>query len=399
MSEEFYEYNDNEDALFENKFTYTAPLLKELYKGMLKWDKRRKINMIMIYILLGINVAMNIVFIIIGNYDLFRLLIVTLVLLAAVAVFRALEPVILSRQVMRSYQKHYNEPMDVYTTFDEDYMTTHDVSLGATQQRALTYDRISSIHESEHFIVLRLDKRQVMSIHKDGFIKGDLASFRTFITRKIKEIEEGWDTSVEVDNVQPGAAAPGEDHTEYESQGQIAQAQEYEDINVASAQGHDDVQTAAGQGYDDVQDAFAGETGEASRPQEGDVDETFESFGRHTKESAEVFDEDMGPVHRRDDAGYPQASEEDFGDPGTFGRGVETTADVEADDFAASGREAGGRRSPGTSEATVSGDGFETIDDADDFVERPAKKKRSYAPGSIASKVKGLNAGNDADAE
>ena len=165
---------DHDETIFENKFEYTQPLLKELYKGMLKWDKRRRMNMIFIYILLGINIAMNIVFIIIGNYDLFKLLLISLGLLAAVVIFRALEPVILSRSVMRGYQKRYNEPMDVYTTFDEDYMTTHDVSLGATAQRALTYDKISSVHESENFIVLRLDKRQVMSILKTGFIKGNL---------------------------------------------------------------------------------------------------------------------------------------------------------------------------------------------------------------------------------
>lgn len=184
---------DHDETLFENKFEYTAPLLKELYKGMLKWDKRRRMNMIFIYVLLGINIAMNIVFIIIGNYDLFKLLLISLGLLAAVVIFRALEPVILSRSVMRGYQKRYNEPMDVYTTFDEDYMTTHDVSLGATAQRALTYDKISSVHESENFIVLRLDKRQVMSILKTGFIKGSLEDFRTFIMRKIHETEEGYE--------------------------------------------------------------------------------------------------------------------------------------------------------------------------------------------------------------
>ena len=189
---------DHDETIFENKFEYTQPLLKELYKGMLKWDKRRRMNMIFIYVLLGINIAMNIVFIIIGNYDLFKLLLISLGLLAAVVIFRALEPVILSRSVMRGYQKRYNEPMDVYTTFDEDYMTTHDVSLGATAQRALTYDKITSVHESEHFIVLRLDKRQVMSILKTGFIKGSLEDFRTFIMRKIHEAEEGYE-NVDID--------------------------------------------------------------------------------------------------------------------------------------------------------------------------------------------------------
>ena len=189
---------DHDETIFENKFEYTQPLLKELYKGMLKWDKRRRMNMIFIYILLGINIAMNIVFIIIGNYDLFKLLLISLGLLAAVVIFRALEPVILSRSVMRGYQKRYNEPMDVYTTFDEDYMTTHDVSLGATAQRALTYDKISSVHESENFIVLRLDKRQVMSILKTGFIKGNLEDFRTFIMRKVHEAEEGYE-NVDID--------------------------------------------------------------------------------------------------------------------------------------------------------------------------------------------------------
>ena len=344
MNEEYY---DNEDSLFENKFTYTAPLLKELYKGMLKWDKRRKINMIMIYILLGINVAMNIVFIIIGNYDLFRLLIVTLALLAAVAVFRALEPVILSRQVMRSYEKHYNEPMDVYTTFDEDYMTTHDVSLGATQQRALTYDRISSIHESEHFIVLRLDKRQVMSIHKEGFIKGDLASFRTFIMNKIKEIEESWDTNVEVDDIQAGAAS-GTGHTEYEAQGQIEQADDHagSDHETGAYMAADDVPTEA-------------------QAQESAVDETFESFGRQAGTGAESFTDDTAFEEER--LAADDALAEDFGDPGTFGRGVETSADVGSEEF---------------------GDGFEEIDAANDIVEQAVKKRKSYAPGSMAEKAR-----------
>lgn len=184
---------DHDETIFENKFEYTQPLLKELYKGMLKWDKRRRLNMIFIYVLLGINIAMCIVFTAMGNYDIFKLLLISLALLAAVVIFRALEPVILSRSVMKSYQKRYNEPMDVYTTFDEDYMTTHDVSLGATAQRALTYDSISSVHESENFIVLRLDKRQVMSILKTGFIKGNVDDFRTFIMRKIHEAEEGYE--------------------------------------------------------------------------------------------------------------------------------------------------------------------------------------------------------------
>ena len=189
---------DHDETIFENKFEYTTSLLKELYKGMLKWDKRRRMNMIFIYVLLGINIAMNIVFIIIGNYDLFKLLLISLGLLAAVVIFRALEPVILARSVMKNYQKRYNEPMDVYTTFDEDYMTTHDVSLGATAQRALTYDSITSVHESENFIVLRLDKRQVMSILKTGFIKGNVDDFRTFIMRKIHEAEEGYE-NVDID--------------------------------------------------------------------------------------------------------------------------------------------------------------------------------------------------------
>ena len=77
-------------------------------------------------------------------------------------------------------------------------MTTHDVSLGATAQRALTYDKITSVHESENFIVLRLDKRQVMSILKTGFIKGSLEDFRTFIMRKIHEAEEGYE-NVDID--------------------------------------------------------------------------------------------------------------------------------------------------------------------------------------------------------
>ena len=189
---------DHDETIFENKFEYTQPLLKELYKGMLKWDKRRRMNMIFIYVLLGINIAMCIVFTVMGNFDIFKLLIISLALLAAVVIFRALEPVILSRSVMKNYQKRYNEPMDVYTTFDEDYMTTHDVSLGATAQKSISYESISSVHESENFIVLRLDKRQVMSILKTGFIKGNLDDFRTFIMRKIHEAEAGYE-NVDID--------------------------------------------------------------------------------------------------------------------------------------------------------------------------------------------------------
>ena len=286
---------DHDETIFENKFAYTPALLKELYKGMLKWDKRRRMNMIFIYILLGINIAMNIVFIVIGNYSLFRLLIISLILLAAVAIFRALEPVILSRSIMRSYEKRYNEPMDVYTTFDEDYMTTHDVSLGATAQRAITYDRISSVHESENFIVLRLDKRQVMSILKTGFIKGDLEDFRVFIMRKIHEAEEGYeDVNVDTEDVESGrddeayieeevseAASVGEEGFEPEAEEKVAAetASDIEsDISSASEGEVSDVGT---ENYADLADAeLPEEDAELDAEPEADPFKASNAFGR-----------------------------------------------------------------------------------------------------------------------
>ncbi len=182
----------DEDALFVNRFEYTEQLLRELYRGMLKWDKKRKVNSIIVYALLGINIAMNIIFIAIGNYSLFRLLIISLILLGVVALFRALEPILLAKQVMKGYAKQYGKNMDVKMSFDEDYLTMYDVSLGETQQRALTYDKIRSVHESENFIVLRMDKRQVMPILKTGFSKGSLEEFRVFIMGKIKEAESAY---------------------------------------------------------------------------------------------------------------------------------------------------------------------------------------------------------------
>lgn len=183
---------DEENAVFINQFEYSEPLLRELYKGMLKWDKRRKVNSVIVYALLGINIAMNIVFIAIGNYSLFKLLIISLALLGAVALFRGLEPVLLAKQVMKGYAKQYGKNMDVRMSFDNDYMVMYDVSLGAAQQRALTYDKISSVHESEHFIVLRMDKRQVMPVLKAGFTKGDPEEFRVFIMDRIKEAESAY---------------------------------------------------------------------------------------------------------------------------------------------------------------------------------------------------------------
>lgn len=253
---------DHDETIFENKFEYTQPLLKELYKGMLKWDKRRRMNMIFIYVLLGINIVMCIVFTAMGNYDIFKLLLISLGLLAAVVLFRALEPVILSRSVMKSYQKRYNEPMDVYTTFDEDYMTTHDVSLGATAQRALSYDSISSVHESENFIVLRLDKRQVMSILKTGFIKGNVDDFRTFIMRKIHEAEEGYE-NVNIDTGDVEEDRDGE--PVYTAPQDVADV--YPEADAAGTEAFSE-ETAAAQDaadvYDDVEDIGGASTGSAT---------------------------------------------------------------------------------------------------------------------------------------
>ena len=287
---------DHDETIFENKFEYTQPLLKELYKGMLKWDKRRRMNMIFIYVLLGINIAMCIVFTAMGNYDIFKLLLISLGLLAAVVLFRALEPVILSRSVMKSYQKRYNEPMDVYTTFDEDYMTTHDVSLGATAQRALTYDSISSVHESENFIVLRLDKRQVMSILKTGFIKGNVDDFRTFIMRKIHEAEEGYE-NVNIDTGDVEEDRDGE--PVYTAPQDVADV--YPDADAAGTEAFSE-ETAAAQDaadvYDDVEDIGGASTGSATPTdtfaQEStaaqdvmqDIDGAKDTFTQETTESA-----------------------------------------------------------------------------------------------------------------
>ncbi len=283
---------DHDETLFENKFEYTTALLKELYKGMLKWDKRRRMNMIFIYVLLGINIAMTIVFIIIGNYDLFKLLLISLGLLAAVVIFRALEPVILSRSVMKSYQKRYNEPMDVYTTFDEDYMTTHDVSLGATAQRALTYDRITSVHESENFIVLRLDKRQVMSILKTGFIKGDLEDFRVFIMRKIHEAEEGYeDVDVDTSDVEedrdgePVYTAPQDVADVYPEEGAAGDSSTGAEIPTDNLSGENaDPQHIAGASEDAAAGTFAQESTAAQDVMQ-DIDGAKDTFTQETADS------------------------------------------------------------------------------------------------------------------
>ncbi len=184
------DFESEEDSLFENRFEYTEDLLKELYTGMLKWDKRRKVNSLIIYILLSANIVMNIIFIAIGNYALVPLLIISLILLGIVLAFRFLEPVILSKSVIKNYRKEYGKGMDVFITFDEDYMTMHDISMGVTQQESMPYSRITNVHESENFIVLRMDKRQTMSVYKKGFTKGTLEEFRVFIFDKMKELEQ-----------------------------------------------------------------------------------------------------------------------------------------------------------------------------------------------------------------
>lgn len=188
MTEE--DFESDEDSIFENRFEYTESLLKELYTGMLKWDKRRRVNSIIIYVLLTANIIMNIIFIIMGNYGLVPLLIISVILLGIVFGFRLLEPIILSKNVVKSYRKQYGKDMDVFITFTEDYMTMHDISMGVTQQSSIPYSRITNVHESENFIVLRMDKRQVMSVYKKGFTKGTLEDFRVFIFDKMKELND-----------------------------------------------------------------------------------------------------------------------------------------------------------------------------------------------------------------
>ena len=188
MTEEDFESDD--DSIFENRFEYTEGLLKELYKGMLKWDKRRKVNSIIIYVLLTANIIMNIIFIALGNHGLITLLILSLILLGIVLGFRFIEPIILSKSVTSSYRKQYGKNMDVFITFSEDYMTMHDISVGTTHQESLPYSRITSIHESENFVVLKMDKRQTMNVYKKGFTKGTLDEFRVFIFDKMKELEQ-----------------------------------------------------------------------------------------------------------------------------------------------------------------------------------------------------------------
>ena len=188
MTEEDFESDD--DSIFENRFEYNESLLKELYKGMLKWDKRRRVNSIIIYVLLIANIIMNIIFIAAGNHGLISLLIISAILLGIVFAFRFIEPIILSKSVVKGYRKQYGKDMDVFITFSEDYMTMHDISMGVTQQDSIPYSRVTSIHESENFIVLRMDKRQVMSVYKKGFTKGTLEDFRVFIFEKMKELDD-----------------------------------------------------------------------------------------------------------------------------------------------------------------------------------------------------------------
>ena len=169
------------------------------------------------------------------------------------------------------------------------------MSLGATAQRALTYDSISSVHESENFIVLRLDKRQVMSILKTGFIKGNVDDFRTFIMRKIHEAEEGYE-NVDIDTGDVEEDRDGE--PVYTAPQDVADV--YPDEGTAGTEGFSDetvgseVVGGASAGSGTPTDSFAQES-TAVHDVMQDIDGAKDTFTQDTAESAaseELFDAD-----------------------------------------------------------------------------------------------------------
>lgn len=181
---------EEDEALFKNEFEYTKEYLHELYKNMINWDKKRKINFRIILGLLIINLIANVIFISLGNYNLYIVLIITAALIGIIFLMRALEPALLARTAYNGYKKRYNTKMEAKMLFDEDAMTMFDIGFGDVSSRTLPYYKIREVHESENFIVLKFDHRQTAPLLKMAFTKGTLEEFRLFIFNKIKEIED-----------------------------------------------------------------------------------------------------------------------------------------------------------------------------------------------------------------
>lgn len=176
-----------EKILYRNNFEYTTPLLKELYKGVLKWDKARRVNSIFIYCILAANVVANIIFAIMGETRLLQLLIISMVLLGALSVFKILEPTILAKQTLSGYRRKIGEHMICETAFSEDEFTMEDVTLN--QGKHYSYEEITRVRETETFVVLQIGKKEVIPIHKEQFTKGTLNDFRPFLIKKIRPEE------------------------------------------------------------------------------------------------------------------------------------------------------------------------------------------------------------------
>ena len=173
-----------EKILYRNNFEYTTPLLKELYKGVLKWDKARRVNSIFIYCILAANVVANIIFAIMGETRLLQLLIISMVLLGALSAFKLLEPTILAKQTLSGYHRRIGEHMICETAFSEDEFTMEDVTLN--QGKHYSYEEITRVRETETFVVLQIGKKEVIPIHKSQFTKGTLEGFRPFLIKQLR---------------------------------------------------------------------------------------------------------------------------------------------------------------------------------------------------------------------
>lgn len=158
--------------------------IKELYKGVLKWDKARRVNSIFIYCILAANVVANIIFAIMGETRLLQLLIISMVLLGALSAFKLLEPTILAKQTLSGYHRRIGEHMICETAFSEDEFTMEDVTLN--QGKHYSYEEITRVRETETFVVLQIGKKEVIPIHKSQFTKGTLEGFRPFLIKQLR---------------------------------------------------------------------------------------------------------------------------------------------------------------------------------------------------------------------
>ena len=135
------------------------------------------------------NVVVDIVFVVIGETSLLPLLIVSAILLGALAVFKTMEPKMLAKNTINGYKKRVSETMACETTFADDEFTMMDVA--TNQGKHYTYDLITHVRETESFIVLNLGKRELIPVYKKGFTKGELESFRPYILDRVDDVVRG----------------------------------------------------------------------------------------------------------------------------------------------------------------------------------------------------------------